>query len=56
MLFWCWEYNSCLCAIAAKRRPIPIFHMEAGNRCFRSKGTGGKPIEDVDHISDINLT
>lgn len=50
------DTNSCLCAIAAKKRHIPIFHMEAGNRCFdqRVPEEGNRKI--VDHISDINLT
>src|ERR1700689_4451533 len=49
------DTNSCLAALAAKRRKIPVFHMEAGNRCFDE----GVPEEInrkiVDHLSDVNL-
>ncbi|MFH1931905.1 MAG: UDP-N-acetylglucosamine 2-epimerase (non-hydrolyzing) [Pseudomonadota bacterium] len=50
------DTNSCLSAIAAKRQKIPVFHMEAGNRCFdqRVPEEGNRKI--IDHISDINLT
>ena len=50
------DTNSCLCAIAAKKRHIPIFHMEAGNRCFDQRVPEETNREIVDHISDINLT
>lgn len=50
------DTNSCLCAIAAKRRQIPIFHMEAGNRCFDQRVPEETNRKIVDHISDINLT
>ena len=49
------DTNSCLCAIAAKRRHIPIFHMEAGNRCFDQRVPEETNRKIVDHISDINL-
>ena len=50
------DTNSCLCAIAAKRMQIPIFHMEAGNRCFDQRVPEETNRKIVDHISDINLT
>lgn len=50
------DTNSCLCAIAAKRRHIPIFHMEAGNRCFDQRVPEETNRRIVDHIADINLT
>ncbi len=50
------DTNSCLCAIAAKKRHIPIFHMEAGNRCFDQRVPEETNRRIVDHISDINLT
>ncbi len=50
------DTNSCLCAIAAKKRQIPIFHMEAGNRCFDERVPEETNRKIVDHISDINLT
>ena len=50
------DTNSCLCAIAAKKRKIPIFHMEAGNRCFDQRVPEETNRKIVDHISDINLT
>ncbi|QIK57523.1 UDP-N-acetylglucosamine 2-epimerase (non-hydrolyzing) [Erysipelothrix sp. HDW6A] len=50
------DTNSCLCAIAAKRLQIPIFHMEAGNRCFDQRVPEETNRKIVDHISDINLT
>jgi len=50
------DTNSCLCAIAAKRRHIPIFHMEAGNRCFDQRVPEETNRKIVDHISDINMT
>jgi len=50
------DTNSCLAAIAAKRRKIPIFHMEAGNRCFDFRVPEEINRRIVDHISDVNLT
>ena len=50
------DTNSCLSAIPAKRRKIPIFHMEAGNRCFDFRVPEEINRRIVDHISDINLT
>lgn len=50
------DTNSCLAAIPAKRRHIPIFHMEAGNRCFDQRVPEETNRRIVDHISDINLT
>ncbi|CAM3537577.1 non-hydrolyzing UDP-N-acetylglucosamine 2-epimerase [Erysipelothrix anatis] len=50
------DTNSCLCAIAAKRMHIPIFHMEAGNRSFDQRVPEETNRKIVDHISDINLT
>ena len=49
------DTNSCLSAIAAKRRKIPIFHMEAGNRCFDQRVPEEINRRIIDHISDINL-
>jgi len=49
------DTNSCLAAIAAKRRKIPVFHMEAGNRCFDQRVPEEINRKIVDHISDINL-
>ncbi len=49
------DTNSCLCAIAAKKRKIPIFHMEAGNRCYDQRVPEETNRKIVDHISDINL-
>lgn len=49
------DTNSCLSVIAAKRRHIPIFHMEAGNRCFDQRVPEETNRKIVDHISDINL-
>jgi UDP-N-acetylglucosamine 2-epimerase (non-hydrolysing) len=49
------DTNSCLCAIAAKKRKIPIFHMEAGNRCFDERVPEEANRRLLDHISDINL-
>ncbi|MCY1151249.1 MAG: UDP-N-acetylglucosamine 2-epimerase (non-hydrolyzing) [Sphaerochaetaceae bacterium] len=49
------DTNSCLCAIAAKRIHIPIFHMEAGNRCFDQRVPEETNRKIVDHISDINM-
>ncbi|STY75983.1 UDP-N-acetylglucosamine 2-epimerase [Macrococcoides caseolyticum] len=50
------DTNSCLCAIAAKRKKVPVFHMEAGNRCFDQRVPEETNRKIVDHISDINLT
>lgn len=50
------DTNSCLCAIAAKKRKIPVFHMEAGNRCFDMRVPEELNRRIVDHVSDINLT
>lgn len=50
------DTNSCLAAIPAKRRKVPIFHMEAGNRCFDQRVPEETNRRIVDHISDINLT
>lgn len=50
------DTNSCLCAIAAKKRKVPIFHMEAGNRCYDQRVPEEINRKIVDHISDINLT
>jgi len=50
------DTNSCLAAIPAKRRKIPVFHMEAGNRCFDQRVPEEINRRIVDHISDINLT
>lgn len=50
------DTNSCLAAIAAKRRHIPIFHMEAGNRCFDQRVPEETNRKIVDHTADINLT
>jgi UDP-N-acetylglucosamine 2-epimerase (non-hydrolysing) len=49
------DTNSCLAAIAAKRRKIPVFHMEAGNRCFDQRVPEEINRKIVDHLSDINL-
>src|SRR5690554_7529233 len=50
------DTNSCLCAIAAKKRHIPVFHMEAGNRCFDQRVPEESNRKIVDHTADINLT
>ena len=50
------DTNSCLAALPAKRRKIPVFHMEAGNRCFDQRVPEEINRKIVDHISDINLT
>jgi len=50
------DTNSCLCAIPAKKRQIPIFHMEAGNRCFDQRVPEETNRRIVDHIADMNLT
>lgn len=49
------DTNSCLCVIPAKRRRIPIFHMEAGNRCFDERVPEETNRRIVDHVSDVNL-
>lgn len=49
------DTNSCLAVIAAKRRKIPIFHMEAGNRCFDERVPEEANRRLVDHLSDVNL-
>src|SRR5688572_29620342 len=49
------DTNSCLAAIAAKRRKIPIFHMEAGNRSFDERVPEEVNRRIVDHVSDVNL-
>jgi len=49
------DTNSCLIAIAAKRRKIPVFHMEAGNRCFDQRVPEEINRKIVDHVSDVNL-
>jgi UDP-N-acetylglucosamine 2-epimerase (non-hydrolysing) len=50
------DTNSCLAAIAAKKRKIPVFHMEAGNRCFDQRVPEETNRRIVDHLADINLT
>jgi UDP-N-acetylglucosamine 2-epimerase (non-hydrolysing) len=50
------DTNSCLAAISAKRRKVPVFHMEAGNRCFDQRVPEEINRKIVDHISDINMT
>ena len=50
------DTNSCLCAVPAKKRKIPIFHMEAGNRCFDQRVPEETNRKIVDHIADVNLT
>jgi UDP-N-acetylglucosamine 2-epimerase len=49
------DTNSCLAAVAAKRRKIPVFHMEAGNRCFDERVPEEINRKIVDHIADINM-
>ena len=49
------DTNSCLAAIPAKRRRIPVFHMEAGNRCFDERVPEEINRRIVDHIADVNL-
>lgn len=49
------DTNSCLAVIAAKRRKIPVFHMEAGNRCFDQRVPEEINRKVLDHLSDINL-
>jgi UDP-N-acetylglucosamine 2-epimerase (non-hydrolysing) len=50
------DTNSCLAVIAAKRRKIPIFHMEAGNRCFDQRVPEEINRRIIDHIADVNMT
>src|SRR3989339_551469 len=50
------DTNSCLAVISAKRRKVPVFHMEAGNRCFDLRVPEEINRRIVDHTSDINLT
>ena len=50
------DTNSCLGVIAAKRRKIPVFHMEAGNRCFDQRVPEELNRKVVDHLSDVNMT
>ena len=50
------DTNSCLAAIPAKKRRIPVFHMEAGNRCFDQRVPEETNRRIVDHIADVNLT
>lgn len=49
------DTNSCLCVIPAKRRHIPVFHMEAGNRCFDERVPEEINRKIVDHVADINM-
>src|SRR5688572_2084669 len=49
------DTNSCLSAIAAKRQRVPVFHMEAGNRCFDDRVPEEINRKIIDHIADINL-
>ncbi len=50
------DTNSCLSVISAKRRRIPVFHMEAGNRCFDQRVPEEMNRRIVDHVADVNLT
>jgi len=50
------DTNSCLSVISAKRRKIPVFHIEAGNRCFDQRVPEENNRKIVDHLSDINIT
>jgi UDP-N-acetylglucosamine 2-epimerase (non-hydrolysing) len=50
------DTNSCLAAIAAKKRRVPVFHMEAGNRCFDQRVPEETNRRIVDHVADVNLT
>jgi UDP-N-acetylglucosamine 2-epimerase len=49
------DTNSCLCAIPAKKRQIPVFHMEAGNRCFDQRVPEETNRKIVDHVADVNM-
>ena len=55
MLRWSWDTNSCLSVIGAKRLHIPIFHMEAGNRCKDECLPEETNRRIVDIISDVNM-
>jgi UDP-N-acetylglucosamine 2-epimerase len=50
------DTNSCLCAYVAKRKRIPIFHMEAGNRCFDARVPEEVNRKIIDHLADVNMT
>ena len=50
------DTNSCLCAIPAKKRKIPVFNMEAGNRCFDQRVPEETNRKIVDHVADVNMT
>ena len=50
------DTNSCLSVISAKRNKVPVFHMEAGNRCFDERVPEEINRKVVDHLSDINMT
>ena len=50
------DTNSCLAAISAKKRRVPVFHMEAGNRCFDQRVPEETNRRIVDHVADVNLT
>jgi len=50
------DTNSCLCAYVAKRKQVPIFHMEAGNRCFDARVPEEVNRKVIDHLSDVNMT
>ena len=50
------DTNSAICTYAAKRRQIPIFHMEAGNRCFDARVPEEVNRKIIDHLADVNLT
>ncbi len=50
------DTNSCLCAYVAKRKQIPIFHMEAGNRCFDARVPEEVNRKIIDHLADVNMT
>ena len=49
------DTNSCLGSIVAKKRKVPVFHMEAGNRCFDQRVPEELNRKVIDHLSDINL-
>lgn len=50
------DTNSCLCAYVAKRKRVPIFHMEAGNRCFDARVPEEINRKIIDHLADVNMT
>ena len=56
MHLYCLRYYSCLTAYCAKRLKIPIFHIEAGNRCYDERVPEEINRKIIDHISDINIT